>query len=435
MFPMNLQISVIAVLILLNGIFAMSEIAVMTARKGRLQQLSDEGNRAARQALELEKTLGRLVSTMRIGMIFTGILSGALAVVFFVLPLSILLETFLYTGSASSTLAFIIIILTTAFVLLSLGEMLPKRIAISNPDHLALILSPLVYVWGKIIIPLAYLLNGFVNTCLKLLNMATIEDIPVTQQEIKFLMAQATQEGLFEASEQDMLTGVLRLGDRYVNAMMTPRTEIFWLDLEDPFEEILTQVRENHFSIYPVSRGNLDNVIGLLETQTFLWACLDKEKPDIETLLIKPLYIPETKLALEALEMIKDQGVSLGLVIDEYGGLLGMVTLIDILESIVGDLPDSNEDDEQQIVQRPDGSWLLDGMLPVDELKEILNVERLPEEERVGFQTLGGLVLSHFGFIPTAGASFEWGRFRFEVMDMDGLRVDKVLITPISQQV
>ncbi|MCE1255353.1 MAG: hemolysin family protein, partial [Anaerolineae bacterium] len=434
MLSVNIQIFIITLLILINGLFAMSEISVMTARKGRLQQLADEGNRAASQALDLEKTLSRPISVMRIGGAGSAVLCGALSILFFAQPVSLFLETFCYTGPYSLPLAFVVILFFISFLLLSLGEMLPKRMALINPDRLALMLSPMVFTWGKIILPLSFLLNTFVNLFLRLLNLANVEEIPVTQQEIKLLMAQAAQEGVLEESEQDMLTGVMRLGNRYVDVMMTPRTEIFWLDLEDSFEEILKQVQDNHFSIYPVARGSLDNVLGLLESQTFLLACLSGKQPDLEGLLIKPLYIPETKLALEALEMIKSQGVSLGLVIDEYGGLLGMVTLFDILESIVGDMPDNGEEDEPQIVQRADGSWLLDGMLPIDELKEILNVDNFPEEERVGFQTLAGLILNHLGYIPNAGSRFEWGRFVFEVVDMDGLRIDKVIVSPLSSQ-
>jgi putative hemolysin len=427
---LSLKIGIFFFLVLLNGIFVMAEMAIMSARKGHLQQLADEGLKAAQQALDMGKMSGRMISTIQVGISFSGILVGALSGLFFADALAVLLEQVSWLKSYSYPLAFVLIVLLTTLTLLVLGEILPKWIALSNPDGLALSLSPLMYGMDRVFAPFSNGLNGTASALLKILRLSDVEDNPVTQEEIKNLMEQATQEGLLEESEQDMVTGVLRLGNRYVNAVMTPRTAIVWLDLDDSFEEIFKVVRQNHFSFYPVSRGSLDNVVGLLDTQTFLSACLDGQPVDIQSLMIKPLYIPETKLALEALEMIKSQGASLGVVIDEYGGLLGMVTLFDILESIVGDLPDQDDLQGLDSVQRADGSWLLDGMLPVDELKEILSIMVLGGEERIGFQTLAGFVMSQFGYIPAAGAHFVWERFNFEVVDMDGRRVDKVLVTP-----
>jgi putative hemolysin len=430
----GLEIGIIAFLILLNGLFAIAELSIVGARKGRLSQLADEGSRDAMDALELGKSTGPLVPTLQIGITFTSTVIGALAGFFFTPPLSILLEKILLIAPYSRLIAFILVTLNVTGALLVFGELVPKRLALNNPDGLALVLAPWMRWLSRIFAPLVHFLGFLTNLILKILRVSANEETPVTQEEIKILMEQATQEGVFEESEQDMVEGVLRLGDRYVNAIMTPRTEIVWLDLDDPFEDNLKLIRLADYAFFPIGKGSLDNVLGVIETRTFLASCLERMPDDLLPFIQKPLFIPETMMALEALEMIKSQGAPVGLVIDEYGGLLGMVTLFDILESIVGAIPDKGDPVKEDVAIRADGSWLLDGMLRVDELKEFLRQDSLPEEGRIGYQTLGGLILSQVGSIPTPGQFFEWNNLHFEVVEMDGRRVGKVLIRPVKTE-
>ena len=432
---MGLDVVIIALLILLNGLFAIAELAIVGARKGRLQQLVDEGSNQAKDALELSKSAGLLLPTFQIGITFTSTLIGALSVIFFVPSLSKFLDHFSWLSGYSLPAAFILVIVAVTVFLSVLGELVPKRLALNNPDGLALTLAPWMRWLARLFSPLVNILGFLTEGLLQILRVTASVDAPVTQEEIRILMEQATLGGVFEESEQDMVEGVLRLGDRYVNAIMTPRTEIVWLDLDDGFEKNLNLIRMTGYALFPVGKGSLDNVLGMLETRIFLSACLDAMPTDLQPFIQKPLFIPETMLALEALEMIKSQGAKVGLVIDEYGGLLGMVTLFDILKSIVGEIPGSGEPLEADKSQRPDGSWLLDGMLPVDVLKEILNQDSLPEEGRVGYQTLGGMLMSQIGTIPVTGQYFEWNNLHFEVAEMDGRRVDKVLIRPIIEAV
>jgi len=235
--------------------------------------------------------------------------------------------------------------------------------------------------------------------------------------------------GFFGEAEQDMVEGVFRLNERSINAIMTPRTEIAWLDVDDKIDEIIKKVLESPYSRFPVSRGSLDNVLGILKAKTLLEKALTGQPFSMVDLLEKPLFIPENTPAMRVLEMEKEMGVHEALVIDEYGGVMGFVTLFDVLEAIIGELPSKGEVNEPEIIQREDGSYLLDGLLPIDEFKELFDLDTLPEESKVGFQTVGGFVMNQIGSIPTTGQNFNWENLRIEVLDMDGHRVDKVLVT------
>ena len=277
------------------------------------------------------------------------------------------------------------------------------------------------------------LLNACANSILRLLGFpASLVETPVTEEEIKVLIQRGTKAGMFEEVEQDMVERVFRLGDRRVGALMTPRTEIVWLDLDDSPEENQRKITENVYSRFPVCQGSLDNVLGVVQARDLLAHSLAGQRVDLKASLRQPLFVPESMRALKVIESFKQSGLPIAMVIDEYGGIQGLVTLNDILEAIVGDIPSIDEPAEPQAVQRADGSWLLDGMLPVDELKEIFRIGKLPREEKGYYHTLSGFVMMHLGGIPSAGDHFEWGGLRFEVMDMDGHRVDKVLVVPVQ---
>ena len=422
----------IFLLLILNGVFSMTELAMVSARKVRLQQRAEDGESAARHALELAENPNRLLSTIQIGITLIGVLTGALGGATLANRLSLALGQVAWLAPYASGVSVAIVVILTTYFSLVIGELIPKRLAMNDPEKVAVSVAGPMRFLSRVASPVVALLSASTDAGLRLLGVQPSNEPPVTEEEIKVLMEQGTQVGVFEAAEQDMIESVFRLGERYIDAIMTPRTEIEWIDLDEPYEELLQQVLDSRHTRFPVASGGLDNVIGILQARDLLIAHNADGKANIEELMALPLFVPDSMAALKVLEMIKSSGVHVALVIDEYGGLLGMVTLYDILTAIVGDIPTEGLDAEPEIVQREDGSWLLDGLLAIDEFKDLLDLDSLPEEDRVGYQTLGGFVMSQIGSIPATGQHFEWADFRFEVMDMDGRRVDKILVTPIK---
>lgn len=423
------EITIIFLLLIINGVFAMSELAILSARKIRLQQKSEEGDKSARVALELAESPNRFLSTVQIGITLVGILAGAFGGATLAERLGVLLARIDWLKPYATGVAFAIVVLLTTYFTLVIGELIPKRLALNNPEKTALAMAKPMRFLSRIAAPVVSLLSASTDFGLRLLGITPPAEPPVTEEEIRVLMEQGTQVGVFEAAEQDMVEGIFRLNARYIDAIMTPRTEIEWLDLSESREEILADLLSSNHSRFPVGVDNLDNVQGILRAKDFLEKLVAGEPFEIRDLLVPPLFVPDSMSALKVLELIKEAGVHEALVIDEYGGLLGMVTLYDVLKAIVGDIPGPGDDTEPEAVQREDGSWLLDGLLDIVDLKEILDVDELPEEDRIGFQTLGGFVMSQVGSIPTSGHSFDWNGYKFEILDMDGRRVDKVLVS------
>lgn len=428
------EILVIFLLLLLNGVFAMSELAMVSARKVRLQQKAEEGNKSAQTALEMAESPNRFLSTVQIGITLVGIMAGALGGATLAGPLAAELEKIEWLEPYAGGVSFAIVVLVTAYFTLVIGELIPKRLALNNPEKIAIKVARPMQFLSRIASPLVSLLSASTDLGLRLLGIKPGSEPPVTEEEIKVLMEQGTQVGVFEAAEQDMIEGVFRLSARYIDAIMTPRTEVEWLDMEETQDEILENIMKSNHSRFPAGLGSLDNVQGVLRAKDFFEA-LHLGKPfEIQDLLQPPLFVPDSMSVLKVLEMIKEAGVEEALVLDEYGGLLGMVTLYDVLRAIVGEIPGIGDENEPQAVKREDGTWLLDGLLDIIELKEILDVDTLPDEDRIGYQTLGGFIMGQLGSIPAAGSSFEWKGMRFEIMDMDGRRVDKVLVSKIPQE-
>lgn len=426
-----LEILLIFLLLLLNGVFAMSEIAVVSSRKVRLQQKAEDGDDAARAALDLSNSPNRFLSTVQIGITLVGILAGALGGATLAEKLAVSLRQIKGLEQYSSGLAFAIVVLLTTYFSLVIGELIPKRLGLLDPERIAMAVAKPMRFLSRLAGPLVKILSLSTDLGLRLLGASPSKEPPVTEEEIKVLMAQGAQVGVFELAEQDMVEGIFRLNDRPIDSIMTPRTEIEWLDLDETHDEILLEIKQSRHTRFPVAQDNLDNVIGVLSSKDFLEKMLAGENFKIPDLLEPPLFVPDSMSTLKTLERIKDAGVREALVLDEYGGLLGMVTLYDILKAIVGDIPGPGDSAEPQVIRREDGSWLLDGLLSIDEVKELLGVDDLPDEDRIGYQTLGGFVMSQLGRIPSAGQQFEWNAMRFEVLDMDGRRVDKVLVTSV----
>ncbi|MDX9849336.1 MAG: hemolysin family protein [Anaerolineaceae bacterium] len=430
-----LSILIIFILIIINGIFAMSEISLISARKVRLQQMSKDGIRSAQVALDISENPNKFLSTVQIGITLIGILSGALGGASISSKLSVIFNEVTWLQPYSEILSVTIVVLLTTYFSLVIGELIPKRLGLNSPEKIASAVAMPMKAISWLTSPIVKLLSASTDIGLKILGVEKSRDPIITEEEIKVLMKQGTQSGIFESAEEDMVTGIFRLGGRYIDSIMTPRTEIEWIDLEEPIEMILEQVIQSNHSRFPVATGELDNVQGMLLGKDLLSQSLNGAIPSIPDLIQSPLFVPDSTSALKALDLIKEAGAHAALVIDEFSGVLGMVTLYDVLKSIVGSIPTAGEEEEIQIIQREDGSWLLDGLLAIDDIKELLGIETLPEEDRVGFQTLGGFMMTMLDSIPEVGQHFDVYNMRFEIVDMDGRRVDKVLVHPINLDV
>jgi len=422
-----LEAVIIFLLILANGIFALSEMAVVSARKARLQQRVKEGDKKAQVALELADSPGRFLSTIQIGITLIGILAGALGGATIAEALAVELNRFELISPYGEAISIFVVVLVITYLSLIVGELVPKRLALNQPENVASKIAPAMKVLSKVVSPIVQFLNISTETALKLLKANTVSDQNVTEEEIKLMIEQGAKTGVFELSEQEMVNRVFRLSDRKVNSLMTPYTEVMWLDLDDSNDQLLKKLFTSDHSYYPLARGSLDNITGLVKARDLLAQKVDQVSKCLEEVARPALFVPERMAALEVLERFKEARSHVALVIDEYGGLQGLVTVNDLMEAIVGDIPLTEEEATPEIVMREEGSWLVDGKILIDELKEFFQVEDLPNEE-ADYQTLGGFIMAFLGCVPSVSDHFEWGGYRFEVVDMDGRRVDKVLI-------
>lgn len=422
------EILIILAVILLNGILAMSEMAVAASRKTRLQQRQNDGDKRAEKVLNLLQDPNLFLSTVQIGITLVGVFTGAVGGATLAKPLSLALGQIPLFSDFADTLALVLVVIAITFVSILLGELVPKRIALHNPEQIASFLAGPMIVVSKLFTPFVWVLGKFTNLFLNILGIKPGNEPPVTEEEIQLLIDQGTQAGVFEESEQDMVEGVFSLGDQRVYSLMTPRTDIVWLDIDDSIEEIRKKIAENDFSRFPVRQDTLDVILGIVKARDLLGPILGGETIRLKDLLKPAFFIPETMFASRALEILKEKGTDMLLVIDEFGGLQGLLTINDILEEIVGEM----EQDEPQATQRQDGSWLLDGMLEIDEFKDIFNLNILPHEDE--YETLSGFVMMSLGRVPQVTDQFEWNSYNFEIIDMDGRRVDKVLVTTLPQK-
>ncbi len=423
---------IILLLIVANGVFALAEVAVLTARKARLHQRANEGNLKAKAALALAESPNRFLSTVQIGITLIGVMAGALGGATIAENIAAYLQAFPSLSPHAESIGLGLVVIVITYLSLVIGELVPKRIALHSPERIASLVAYPMQWLSALASPLVTMLTFSTDLILRLIGLRSSNEPSVTEQEITVMIEQGTQAGIFAPAEHIMIKRVFRMGDRTVGSLMTLRPDISWIDLDDPLEENLKKLHDGAYSRVPVCRGDLDNVAGILRAKDMLRQCLACEIPDINGLLLEPVFVPETLPALKLLEKMKKERTHIVLVVDEYGTVKGLVTLNDILEAIVGELPSRDESDEPYAVQREDGSWLFDGMLPMDEFKEHLNLDRLPGEESGEYLSLSGYVLNKMGRIPTAGDWFEADGLRFEIMDMDNNRIDKILV---SQQI
>ncbi|MCC5631634.1 hemolysin family protein [Nostoc sphaeroides CHAB 2801] len=430
MSSINFEILIILVLIIANGVFSMSEMAIVSARKVRLQQLANQGDAKAKAALKLAESPNHFLSTVQVGISLIGILTGAFGGATIANRLAVYVKLVPLLAPYSEPLSFGIVVLIITYLSLIVGELVPKRLALNNPERIASIVAIPMEALAAIASPVVFLLSASTDLILRLLGITASTEPQVTEEEIKILIEQGTEAGTFEEAEQDMVERVFRLGDRPVSYLMTPRPDIVWLDLDDSAEENRQKMVDSAYSRYPVCQGGLDNVLGVMPVTDLLARSFRGEPLDLTVGLRQPVFVPESTRGLKVLELFKQTITHMALVVDEYGVIQGLVTLNDIMSEIVGDVPSTDGQDQPQAVQREDGSWLLDGMLPVEEFLELFGMEEWKSEESGSYQTLGGFVITHLGRIPAAADHFEWQSMRIEVMDMDGNRVDKVLVVP-----
>jgi putative hemolysin len=418
----------VLLLILASGFFTVAEMAVISARKSRLEESAKKGSRRAGIALELAQTPSRFLSTVQIGITFATILIGTVAGRNMTDGLSAQVRSLPGAGSYSDEISLALVVLAITCLTLVIGEFVPKRLALRYPDKIAMALAIPLRIFSQASAPLVRLLTLSTDAIDRLFGAHDPGEHQVTEEEIKMLVRRATQAGVLEKSEQNMFEAVLRFGDKTARALMTPRTRIAWLDLEFTGDQVRDKITVSGHSCFPVGSGGLDTVTGVVYAKDLLAHHLAGQALDLRALAHQPLFVPRTVTALEVLESFKKSGQHLALVVDEYGGIEGLLTQHDILKAIAGDIPFEGRLENPKAVQRADGSWLLDGMLSVDEFKEIFSLETLPGEKRDAYQTLGGFVFTQMGRIPSVAECFDWNGLRLEVVDMDGKRIDKVLV-------
>ena len=428
-----MELLFLAILILLNGVFAMSEIAVVSARKARLQQWADDGSQAAATALNLANEPGRFLSTIQVGITTIGIMSGALAEAAVAQSLADKFTRIGVLDPYNQYLATGIVVVAITYLSVVIGELVPKRLALRNAEMIASAIARPMQWLSRAAYPLVRFFSLSSEAVLRLVGGRDGAEPPVTEEEIKVLMEQGTEAGVFEESEQTLVSNILRLDEQRVGAIMTPRVDIFFLDLEDSYEENREKLLASPYSRMPVCKGGLDSVLGFLQSKVLVRQSLRSEAIDFTSLLERPLYVPNSISSMELLETFKKNRVHVALVVDEYGEIQGLVTMNDVLEAIVGDINTDQTETDPDAVQREDGSWLLDGMLSLDKFKEIFEIEELEDEDKGNFHTLGGFVMLRLGRVPVVADRFEWQGLRFEVMDMDRHRVDKMLVSRLPE--
>ncbi|NML19000.1 hemolysin family protein [Azohydromonas caseinilytica] len=426
-----MEVAILIALIVVNGLFAMSEIALVTARKARLQKLIDEGDSAAAAAVKLGEDPTRFLSTIQIGITSIGVLNGIVGEAALAQPLASWLDGLgvpqPYAGYGATGL---VVVLITYFSIV-VGELVPKRLGQSHPETLARLVARPIDALAIATKPFVKLLSVSTQALLKLLGVKDGHHNAVTEEEIHAMLAEGTSAGVIELQEQTMVRNVFRLDDRRIGSLMVPRADVVVLDVHASFEQHLAAIQESDHARFPVVAGGLDNLLGVVNARQWLSRAMQGGLRDLaEQPLQPPLYVPETVTGMELLDNFRSSDVQMAFVIDEYGQMQGIVTLQDLIEAITGEFQ-PRDPETSWAVQREDSSWLLDGHIPVPELKDRLGLDAVPEEERGRYHTLSGMIMLMTGRLPRLGDTVQWEGWRFEVVDMDGKIIDKVLASPL----
>jgi putative hemolysin len=424
------ELLIIFCLIIVNGILSMAEIAIITSKKTRLESLAKKGSVGAKMALDLASKPTRFLSTVQVGITIIGILVG-------IFSGKSLIDYMVYSLfeqgisiKVAEVFSYSIVVVSISFVSLVVGELIPKRLGLNQPEKIASFMAPIMKGISQFASPLIWLLSSTTDGFLRVFGVKShVEDSHVTEEEVIELIAQGTNSGIIEEVEQDMMERVLLLGDRSLASLMTNRIEIEWIDINHTKDEILDQIKDSNHSLFPVCDHELDKVIGILSSKKFLLSIQNGNNPGIRTLLDPVRVVPENMKALAALEEFKANKTKIAVVVDEYGGVQGVLTQSDLFESIVADHNTPDEENEISIVQRDENSYLIDALLPFEEFLQYFEIEDMAAEDKAGFHSLGGFILHLSKQIPSTGERFQWKNYDFEVVDMDGNRIDKLLLT------
>lgn len=407
----------------------MAELAIVSARKGRLRQMmEDQKSLGARRALEMAEDPSSFLSIVQIGMTLNTIITGAYSGATLASPFSVYLQKFPLFAPYSDGIAFILTVGLVSYLTLVLGELVPKRLGLAYAESIAVRVSSLMHFLACAAAPCVWVLKISTEFFLNLSGLNQSKDDLVTEEEIRDLIAQGTQKGVFKPAEKEMIEGVMRLADWTVRTIMTPRMDMVWLGIEDDLHQNIREICDSGYSRLPVARGDMEEVVGIVHAKDLLNVVLAGQSLNVQQMMRPPLLVPDTTSVLRLLDLFKQSGQNLAVIIDEYGSIEGLVTATDILEAIIGALPESGQDSDEKPVQREDGSWLIDGMTPIDEVETIIHMKNLRSGGE--FHTIAGFMIDKLGRIPVAGDHFYWADARFEVVDMDGRRVDKILIYP-----
>lgn len=427
-----MDVALLVFLVLLNALFAMSEMALSASRKARLQVMLEAGESGAQAAIDLHDNPTKFLSTVQIGITSIGVLNGIVGDAAFSGPLSIWLQqTLPISEKASEVTATGLVVVIITIVSIIFGELVPKRLGQMYPETVArLVAQPMEWL-SFATRPLVFVLAFSTEGILRLLGIRGGPSRSVTEEEIAASLEEGLDAGVIEAQEHQMVRNVFRLDDRQIGSMMITRAEIRWLDVNASVDDVLRVVADEEHSRYPVCRGGLDDVIGVVSVHSLLKPVSEGKVPALSEHLQPPVFVPETLSGMELLEHFRNSGAQLVFVVDEYGSVQGVITVRDVLEAIAGEFG-SVGDEDAWTIQREDGSWLVDGLIPVPELKDRLGLKELPEEDRGRYNTLAGMVMLLLGRVPATTDTVEWEGWRFEVVDLDGKRVDKVLATRLD---
>lgn len=428
-----MNISILVGLILLNGFFAMAEIALVTARRSRLARMAENGDKGAENALNLGQDPTQFLSTIQIGITAIGVLSGIFGEAAISAPLAEWLQTKGLSVSASGTTATVIVVMLITYFSIVLGELVPKRIGQGSAEGIARLVARPIALLAAVSRPFVLLLSLSTNGLLRILGKKDQSSENLTEEDIHAILEEGSESGVIEKQEHDIVRNVFRLDERQIASLMTPRSDISFLDISQPTEQILQQVLDSEYSRFPVCRHGLDTMLGMVTTKQVLRDALKNGLTNLEAHIQPCVYVPESLTGMKLLEQFRASGMQMVFVVDEYGDIMGLITLQDVLEALAGEFTPHNPEDVWA-VQREDGSWLLDGLMPIPELKDLLLLRNVPSEEKGRYHTVSGLIMWLTGRLPATADTVVWEQWRFEVVDMDGHRIDKVLATRIEEK-
>lgn len=417
------EVVLIVLLVVANGVFAMAEIAIVSARKARLRTRGEDGDRGSRVALELAETPDEFLSTVQIGITLVGILAGVFGGATIAEELGVVFNRVAWIAPHGEKVGLALVVLAITYLSLVIGELVPKRIALTNPERFAAMLAPFMRALSRVARPAVWFLSISTSAIVKLLHIRESKEPAVTEEELTSMLELGRKTGEFHPAEEEMIKGVFALGDRTASAIMTPRHEVVWLDLTRPAAELQQQIVDTGLSRFPAAEGSLDRFIGIIEVKDLIAHCFDGRAIDLRAAVREALVFPETTSALQILHEFRNRKIEIGIVVDEYGGFEGIVTVADLAMRVL-----RLDEDEDLLVQRADGSWLADAMMNFDDFADRIGL-RVPSADE--YDTVAGFVLARLGRLPRVTDAIEANGFRFEIVDMDGRRVDKVLVSKI----